>query len=285
MLRYIYDLAGFRIAIHSPFAIDILTESKPFMSAGDADCPVSIDLVPVSSLPDYPAKGFWSDEHYFTHVEGNSAVFVCNYPGEAPYALILEHENRLEIRYVEIFEKYLRDSNALLNLIGIEHFLLSQFGFLLHASFISWQGRGILFSAPCGTGKSTQADLWERYEHSRTINGDRAAARCPDGIWTAYGVPFAGTSGIYLRESAPISAIVTLAQGHENKISRLSPKAALQKLLPEISCRRWDALFMGKLMNLLIQLLQAVPVYYLECRPDQGAVALLRDCLLKEVIE
>ena len=282
MPRYIYDFAGIKMELNTPFEMKIHRESSPFMIISDIPAQESIRLVPVDNLPEMPSFGFWSDDHFFTTWNDIPAVFVRNYPGEAPYALLLEQNTVLELRYLVQYERYVSDSNSLLNLIGIERFLLRNYGFLLHASFISWQGRGILFSAPCGTGKSTQANLWERYESSHTINGDRAGVRFVNEKWTGYGVPFAGSSGVYLRESAPLAAIVTLAQGPENIIRRLRPKEAISKLLPEISCRRWDALFMNQLLNYLIQLVQSVPVYHLECRPDQGAVELLRDCLVRE---
>ena len=95
-------------------------------------------------------------------------------------------------------------------------------------------------------------------------------------------MPFAGTSGIYRNESVPIAAIVTLAQGPENVIRRLRPMEAVRKLLPECSCRRWDSNFMNAMLDLLLQLVQEIPVYLLECRPDEGAVNLLHDTLVKD---
>lgn len=105
-----------------------------------------------------------------------------------------------------------------------------------------------------------------------------------DGVWKAYGMPFSGTSGIYRNDSVPISTIVVLAQGTENQIERLRPMEAVRKLLPECSCRRWDQTFMDRMLNLLVSLVQQVPVYGLKCRPDQDAVLLLRDTIIKEEI-
>ena len=169
-------------------------------------------------------------------------------------------------------------------MIGLEALLLQQGGLLLHASLICWRSRSILFSAPCGTGKSTQADLWETFMGSRTLNGDRAGIRCNSGVWTAYGMPFAGTSGIYCSDCAPIAAIVVLGQSPQNTIRRLKPMEALRKLLPECSCRRWDPRFMDQVLSLLLAVVQQVPVYQLECRPDREAVELLYDTITKEEI-
>lgn len=45
-------------------------------------------------------------------------------------------------------------------------FIINQ-GFQLHASVINWKDKGILFSAPSGTGKSTQADLWKNMKEQK----------------------------------------------------------------------------------------------------------------------
>ena len=40
----------------------------------------------------------------------------------------------------------------------------------------------------------------------------------------------------------------------------------------------------GRLLNLLLALLQQIPVYQLECRPDREAVQLLHDTIMKEEV-
>ena len=44
--------------------------------------------------------------------------------------------------------------------------LLKYNGIILHSSFINFENKAILFSAPSGTGKSTQADLWKKYKNA-----------------------------------------------------------------------------------------------------------------------
>ena len=95
-------------------------------------------------------------------------------------------------------------------------------------------------------------------------------------------MPFAGTSGIYMNTSTTVAAIVTLEQNNENKIRRLAPMEAIRKLLPECNCRRWDAAFMDHLLNLLVMLVQRVPIYLLQCRPDEEAVDVLFQRLKQE---
>lgn len=163
--------------------------------------------------------------------------------------------------------------------LSIERPLLQNKGFFLHSSLIDWHGSGILFSAPSGTGKSTQAALWERLEGAQILNGDRSVIRHYGGRFYAYGSPYAGTSGIYVNASVPIRAIVVLSQAPENTIERLSPTAAFQQLYRECTILSWDASFVNDVLELLTKLIATVPVYHLSCRPDADAVKTLKEIL------
>lgn len=282
MFEYSLHFAGLRIGLMTPFEVKIRDESIPFLIENVAEPDVRVLFAPVNLLPPMPENGIWNEDMYYTQVDGCPAVYVRNYPGLPPYAVFQYSSREIRCAYLPDSEIRLNETSSILNLIGLEKILLDNQAFLLHSSFIRYRCRGILFSAPCGTGKSTQADLWEKFRGSDTLNGDRAGVRCIDGAWTAFGMPFAGTSGIYRNESAPLTAIVTLAQGPENVIRRLRPMEAVRKLLPECSCRRWDPAFMNGMLDLLLQLVSQVPVYHLECRPDEGAVNLLHDTLEKD---
>ena len=285
MLCYIYDLTDLKIQLRTPFPLQIGEESQPFVTEGSTRCQIHVVFTAVEQLPELPEQGCWIEDRYYTARNGGNAVFVRNAFDLPPHVMVAETADGFSCQYLREYERCFLDSGDVLNLLGLENLLLSHGGLLLHASLIRWQGRGILFSAPCGTGKSTQASLWEQYLHSDTLNGDRAGIRCTGGVWRAYGMPFAGTSGIYRNESAPLSAIVVLAQGPENRIDRLTPMDAVRKLLPECSCRRWDRYFMEQLLAVLFSLVQQIPVYRLECRPDQDAVLLLRDTIIKDEIK
>ena len=161
-----------------------------------------------------------------------------------------------------------------------ERVLMQHQAFLLHASVIDWQGHGILFTAPSGVGKSTQANLWHQLEGAKILNGDRAVIRHQHGQFQAYGSPYAGTSGIFTNQSVPINAIVSLSQAPENALKPLSPVAAFHRLYRESTVCAWDTGFVDRLTDLLTNLIGSVPIYSLACRPDEDAVA-----ILKKVIE
>ena len=134
-----------------------------------------------------------------------------------------------------------------------------------------------------GTGKSTQADLWEKYEAADIYNGDRTIVRKMNGEYYGFGSPYAGTSGIYRNESAPIKAIVVIEQGPENIIQRLYGREAFLPLFRETLMNTWNKEYMEKMTDLLMDAACQIPVYHLSCRPDQDAVNTVKNEILQEL--
>ena len=67
--------------------------------------------------------------------------------------------------------------------------LLNFGGFMLHSSAVVVDGKAYLFSANCGTGKSTHTKLWLNLfgDQAYILNDDKPALRLEDGTWYAYG--------------------------------------------------------------------------------------------------
>ena len=168
----------------------------------------------------------------------------------------------------------------MLQALELFHLLLLEGGAVLHASYILVRGRAILFSGPSGVGKSTQANLWAQYRSAEVINGDRVLLRRgPDGSMWAHGICYSGTSGICRNQSAPLAAIVLLAQSKETVIQRLSGLAAFKLLLPRVSYHTWAAEEAKNVTDILSALLSEKPAFHLACRPDESAVESLEKYL------
>lgn len=283
---YDYLIAGVHLRCLLPFELHIEAESKEFLQADgtatEPDCIFSLE--PVNKLPP-PEEGFsLVNCRFCRHSEGET---VWHYPGphREPYACISWREatpHILQGQYLADFERSVRYSGDVMNLLSLESLLLRFDALLLHASFVGAEGRGILFSGPSGIGKSTQARLWQENCAARILNGDRAALRKKEGTWRAWGLPYAGSSGIYRNESLPLAAIVLLEQGQENSLRPLKAAEALRRLYPELMLHRWDKKFLEKAMDLAEELLAEVPVWCLRCRPDAQAAELLKETLKKE---
>ena len=152
----------------------------------------------------------------------------------------------------------------------------------LHSALVRYQNRAILFSAPSGTGKSTQAELWKRYRGADPINGDRSIIRKHDGRWTAYGSPHAGTSGLFRNESVPIRIIVILRQSDKNNLRVLGQAEAFRYLYSETVVPRWNDEIHSHIMDIITQITAEIPVVMLSCRLEESAVDLLDQFLQEE---
>ena len=92
----------------------------------------------------------------------------------------------------------------------------------------------------------------------------------------AYGSPYAGTSGIYKNDYAPLKGIVLLEQSAENSLVRLTPMESFRRLYPEFKIHHWEKPFVAKATDLCLQLLEEIPVYLLACRPEETAALLVK---------
>ena len=280
--KYYYDLVNIKICISIPYNIKIKNESMEFITDKE-DEDITVDFIEVDESVfiegDIVSEGIVS-------VKKTSIGFVYDIriqPGAKPYAwLIPIDENHYEVRCLKGSDKYIEYSKNLLEIVNIEQILNKFNAFILHSSVIKWRDKGILFSAPSGTGKSTQADLWEKYEGAEIINGDKAGIRKIDGKWMAYGLPIAGTSGIYKNKKAEISHIIVLRQGKENKLTKLSPREAFVKLYSETLVHTWDKVFQENIINMITDVVKSVPIYLYECLPDKSAVDFLKSQIIKD---
>ena len=133
-----------------------------------------------------------------------------------------------------------------------------------------------MFTAPSGTGKTTQAKLWKMYREARIVCNDRTLIQ---GGRT-YGYPVDGSEPMCSGECFPLGAVVLLEQGTENQIRRLNPREAALKLFPQLVISMWNAEARILALDQLIQMMKNCPVYLLKCTPQEAAV----QCLEKQLI-
>ena len=184
----------------------------------------------------------------------------------------------VRIEFAESYRGKISAKNALEE-SGIFRMLAEHGGVVLHSSYIITQrGEALLFSAPSGTGKSTQAELWRSYAGANVINGDRALVKAENGV-TANGILFSGTSGISKNITAPLRAIVLLRQSEKNEIRSVSGKEAFMRLLPQCSYYPDEEENLRLVTGILAEISSAVPVYDFGCVPDESAVSALSEVL------
>ena len=263
-----------KIRVNSAFIPFLVCNQKP-------DCVVS--FLENENLHFYKGRQVFSD--ISLEILQTEEGFVRQY-WEAkencrPYAVnrIGQDRKTVNIEYLPEFRKAFDEARNSFSHIGLEELLLYQQRMILHASFVEHEGEGILFSGPSGIGKSTQADLWKEKEGAEIINGDRPILGVKDGAWTAWGSPYAGSSGYHIQRSAPIKAIVMLAQGSENHVQRLNVRQAVSAILAQTTMNSWNPQNVERTVDLVMQLAAAVPVFRLQCTPNEKAVEVLKEYL------
>ena len=111
--------------------------------------------------------------------------------------------------------------------------LLDQNVLLLHGSTVAVDGEAYLFTAACGTGKSTHTRLWREVFGTRAvmINDDKPFLKISAQGVTAYGSPWSGKHGLDTNISAPLKGICILQRGTANEIRQITADDAVAMLI------------------------------------------------------
>lgn len=190
-----------------------------------------------------------------------------------------EKEHLVQVRLIPPLRRI--GVKTVLNAMGVEHLVAMNGGFVFHCSYIDIGGKAILFTAPSGTGKSTQADLWQKYRKAEIVNGDRAAVRVKDGTVVAEGIPFSGSSSYCLSRTLPITAIVYLSQAPQTTIRKLRGMEAFSRIWEGVSVNTWSKADVEGVSDAVQKTASEIPVYHLACTPDESAVAAVEDAIRK----
>lgn len=153
--------------------------------------------------------------------------------------------------------------------------------FLIHASCVSNNGEGVIFAGNSGVGKTTQAELWQKYLGAEIINGDKVFVREIDGDFYGCGLPWKGSSEYCLNEKTKLKGIVVLCQAKRNRITGLDEAKATEYFMPHVFMPHWDGTCLDNVFATMERMIKKVPVVFLECRPDEDAVKLTYNTLFE----
>ena len=195
--------------------------------------------------------------------------FYPEFGNKKIYFACSEIRNNVTVLTVD-YEKNIFDS-MLFDSFNFPGLLIRNNCFLFHCSFILVDGKAILFSGNSGKGKSTQADLWNRYRNAEIINGDRAILRMKDGKIYAYGTPYCGSSKISVNKSAEVATIIFPEHAEANSIERINPSfEAVTAILSQMTVENNNNT--AKALSFSGEVIENVPVFKLQCVPDATAV-------------
>lgn len=235
----------------------------------------------VGQLPEIQGKIVSKQEfqEVYQH-EGRTFHYLFRRDSQDPYACTCFEQNQdtIDVFLTKASPKIW--GGLIFQTVAMEHMLAKHGRIILHASYIDVQGKAILFTAPCETGKSTQAELWRKNRGAEIINGDRVCISCDERAF-AHGIPMSGTSGICKNKTLPLYAIVYLEQGKENIVERLNGVQAIRAIYSGCWVNTWEIKDVENVLNVIERISSKVPVYKLRCVPNVTAVESLEREIFK----
>lgn len=189
----------------------------------------------------------------------------------------LDHEQMLlELEAVEEGLKIRKFKEPFLERSTIQRrvadYLLSRDTLMLHGSTVAVDGSAYLFTAPCGTGKSTHTRLWRELFGDRAImvNDDKPFLQIKDDCVLAYGSPWSGKHGLATNVCVPLKGICSLHRGSENLIHRAEAEQ-LRDLLCHQAHRPEDPILAEKSAALVQRLMEMVALWEMYCNKQEDA--------------
>jgi hypothetical protein len=149
--------------------------------------------------------------------------------------------------------------------------------FALHSSSILYHNKAWLFSAPSGTGKSTQAGLWQNLYQVPILNGDLNLITLQSSTPMVSGLPWCGTSHIYSNETFALGGIVLLKKHNDNLILELNKTDQILSVTQRLISPIWTEDMLSSNIQFSNDLVNQIPVVKLLCRKEPAAVHILRE--------
>lgn len=152
-----------------------------------------------------------------------------------------------------------------------EH-LIDRNTLMLHGSTVAVDGGAYLFTAPCGTGKSTHTRLWRELFGDRAVmvNDDKPFLRITSSGVLAYGSPWSGKHGLANNVCVPLKGICSLYRGSENLIQHVDRNCLIDLLYYQAHMPE-DQVLAKKALSLVDQLAEFVPLWEMYCNKELEA--------------
>lgn len=151
-------------------------------------------------------------------------------------------------------------------------FLFDRSVLMTHGSTVAVDGKAYLFTARCGTGKSTHTRLWRQVFGQRAVmvNDDKPFLQITETGVLACGSPWSGKHGLDTNIIVPLQGICILERGKENRIERITPEEALPMLLHQSYCPLAQEK-RARFEELVKHLAERTSLWHMQCNMDPAA--------------
>ena len=200
--------------------------------------------------------------------------FCCCFRNEEDVFFTNDNWTLIGFLFIQNYERLVECLQKIFYTHAVHHHILQ-----LHSSLISVNDRGLMFLGPSGIGKTTQAELWNKYRDALIINGDVVFVQETENAFLGWGTPWHGSSPYCENTSVPVHAMIVLKQAQENSIRELSGFEKVTAVSNSVFYPQWLENGMELCLETLDHLLSSVPVYELFCRPDEDAVRITEEAV------
>lgn len=154
----------------------------------------------------------------------------------------------------------------------VADYLVTRNTLMLHGSTVAVDGNAYLFTAPCGTGKSTHTRLWRELfgERAIMVNDDKPFLQIKSDCVLAYGSPWSGKHGLASNVCVPLKGICLLHRGEENLIRSIDRKCVIDFLYHQAHIPA-DASLAKEARSLVDALADRVPLWDMQCNKELEA--------------
>lgn len=149
---------------------------------------------------------------------------------------------------------------------------------IFHSVALIWKDRAWLFTAPSGTGKTTQYLNWEREfnDEIQIINGDKPILSMKDDRIYVHGSPWRGKEKLGRNITAPLGGIVVLEQGSIDQIRLMNSKDAVIHLFNSFWIYPETKDQINSMACIIERIVQNYPVWKLTNIGDKNSAYLVR---------
>jgi hypothetical protein len=285
-MRY-FEIAGLRVAVSSPSWMIGPVLERFLCDEGPADikCEVIFEKAALPELTDLDKITDDGEKAVYLH---GASIYIIDHSDFSQSSIIASCDwSKMKIFFNSVYNN---DGNTDI-IVGVQgvffnllrSVLLSAItlhnGLLIHSASIICNGKGIVFTAPSGTGKTTHTEMWCEKYNAKILDGDVTACRVIDGKPLVYGLPWCGSSGKFLNECVPLDAIVFLEQNEKNSITKLTVSEAVMRLYARCYLYVLDEKTADRVLETITSIVTGIDCYLLKCRPDYEAVELVKGCL------
>ena len=149
----------------------------------------------------------------------------------------------------------------------------------IHSASVIYNDKAIVFSASSGTGKSTQARLWMQELGCEMLDGDVTVCRQRENKLYVYGLPWCGSSRIYLNREVELGAIVFLKQARENFVRIPDIREKISYVYSSTFSESLNEEMAQRIAEVTQRIVESARIYEFSCNMETDAVRVLKSAI------